>query len=73
MLEFSRQWLRKVLANAPLALGLTMQAVDVGLEAGLEQGLRFEAAAFGLTAATDDKREGTRSFIEKRQPVFAGK
>src|ERR1700719_380993 len=40
LLEFSRQWLRKALANAPLALGLTMQAVDVGLEAGLEQGLR---------------------------------
>ena len=52
LLNFSRQWLRKVLANAPLALGLTMQAVDVGLEAGLEQGLRFEAAAFGLTTAT---------------------
>lgn len=73
LLEFSRKWLRKALANAPLAVGLAMQAVDVGLEAGLEQGLRFEAAAFGLTAATDDKREGTRSFIEKRQPVFAGK
>jgi enoyl-CoA hydratase len=73
LLEFCREWLRKVLANAPLAVALTMQAVDVGLEAGLEQGLRFEAAAFGLTAATEDKREGTRAFLEKRQPVFAGK
>jgi enoyl-CoA hydratase/carnithine racemase len=73
LLEFSRQWLRKALGNAPLAVGLTMQAVDVGLEAGLEQGLRFEAAAFGLTTATEDRREGTRAFIEKRQPVFAGK
>jgi len=73
LLEFSRKWLRGVLANAPLALGLTLQAVDVGLETGLEQGLRFEAAAFGLTTATDDKREGTRAFLEKRQPAFAGK
>jgi enoyl-CoA hydratase len=73
LLEFSRQWLRKVLANAPLSLGLTMQAVDVGLEAGLEQGLRFEAAAFGLTTATEDKREGTRAFLEKRPAAFAGK
>ncbi len=73
LLEFSRQWLHKVLANAPLALGLTMQAVDVGLEAGLEQGLRFEAAAFGLTTATEDRREGTRAFLEKRTPAFAGK
>lgn len=73
LLEFSRQWLRKVLANAPLALALTMQAVDVGLEAGLDQGLQFEAAAFGLTTATEDKREGTRAFLEKRKPAFAGK
>ena len=73
LLEFSRQWLRKVLANAPLALGLTLQAVDVGLEAGLEQGLRYEAAAFGLTTATEDKREGTRAFLEKRPAAFAGK
>ncbi len=73
LLEFSREWLRKVLANAPLAVALTMQSVDVGLEAGLEQGLQFEAAAFGLTAATEDKCEGTRAFLEKRQPVFAGK
>jgi enoyl-CoA hydratase len=73
LLDFCRQWLRKVLANAPLALGLTLEAVDVGLEAGLEQGLRFEAAAFGLTTATEDKREGTRAFLEKRAPAFAGK
>jgi enoyl-CoA hydratase len=73
LLEFSRQWLRKVLANAPLAVGLALQAVDVGLEAGLEQGLRYEAAAFGLTTATEDKREGTRAFLEKRAPAFAGK
>jgi enoyl-CoA hydratase len=73
LLEFSREWLRKVLSNAPVALGLTLQAVDLGLEAGLEQGLRFEAAAFGLTTATEDKREGTRAFLEKRQPAFAGK
>ena len=72
LLEFSRQWLRKALANAPLALGLTIEAVDTGLEAGLEPGLRFEAAAFGLAATTEDRREGTRAFLEKRQPVFAG-
>jgi len=73
LLDFSRQWLQKVLVNAPLALGLTLQAVDVGLEAGLDQGLRFEAAAFGLATASEDKREGTRAFLEKRQPIFAGK
>jgi enoyl-CoA hydratase len=45
----------------------------VGQDAGLEEGLRLEAAAFGLCAATEDCREGTRAFLEKRKPAFAGK
>jgi enoyl-CoA hydratase len=73
LLEYSRAWLRKVLANGPLALGLVVEAVDAGLNCGLEEGLRFEAAAFGISAATEDRREGTRAFLEKRRPVFAGK
>jgi enoyl-CoA hydratase len=47
--------------------------VDVGLSSGLEEGLRFEAAAFGVSAATDDCREGTRAFLEKRRAAFTGK
>jgi enoyl-CoA hydratase len=73
LLNYSRAWLHKVLANGPLALGLVIESVDVGLDSGLEQGLRFEAAAFGVSAATEDRREGTRAFLEKRRPAFAGK
>jgi enoyl-CoA hydratase len=73
LLAFSRDWLYKVLANGPQAVSLAMEAVDVGLDCGLEQGLRFEATAFGLTAATEDRREGTSAFLEKRKPAFAGK
>jgi enoyl-CoA hydratase len=73
LLQHSRAWLAKVLANGPLALGLALDAVDAGLSSGLEEGLRFEAAAFGLSAATEDRREGTRAFLEKRKPAFAGK
>jgi enoyl-CoA hydratase len=73
LLAHSRAWLGKVLANGPLALGLVMEAVDVGLDSGLDEGLRFEAAAFGISAATEDRREGTRAFLEKRKPAFAGK
>jgi enoyl-CoA hydratase len=50
-----------------------MDAVDAGLDAGLEAGLRYEAAAFGMAASTEDRREGTRAFLEKRKPAFAGK
>jgi enoyl-CoA hydratase len=73
LLNHSRAWLRKVLANGALALGLVVEAVDVGLNCGIEEGLRFEAAAFGAIAATEDRREGTRAFLEKRRPAFAGK
>ena len=63
----------KMLANAPAALSLTMEAVDVGLACGLDQGLQFEATAFAVSAATEDKREGTQAFLEKRKPNFSGK
>jgi enoyl-CoA hydratase len=73
LLDFSRGWLAKVLANGPLALGLVMDAVDTGMSCGLDDGLRFEAEAFGVSAATEDRREGTRAFLEKRRAVFTGK
>jgi len=73
LLPFSRAWLQKVLANGPCAVALALEAVDVGLDCGLEEGLRFEAAAFGLAAATEDRREGTQAFLERRKPAFAGK
>ena len=73
LIERCKQWLRKALANAPLALALTLEAVDTGLNTGLEEGLRFEAVAFGLAAATEDRSEGMRAFLEKRQAAFAGK
>jgi enoyl-CoA hydratase len=73
LLNYSRAWLAKALANGPVALRLTLESVDVGLETGLQAGLRFEAAAFGVCAATEDRREGTRAFLEKRRPAFKGK
>ena len=73
LLQHCRAWIEKVLANAPLALGLVIDAVDVGLSSGLEEGLKYEAAAFGVSAATEDRREGTKAFLEKRRAVFAGK
>ncbi|HEX4136173.1 MAG TPA: enoyl-CoA hydratase-related protein [Bryobacteraceae bacterium] len=73
LIATAKQWARKVVANGPLAVALTMESVDAGLDGGLQAGLRFEAMAFGLTAASDDRREGTTAFLEKRKPVFSGK
>jgi enoyl-CoA hydratase len=73
LLDTARQWARKVIANGPLAVALTMESVDAGLDGGLQTGLRFESMAFGLTAASEDRREGTAAFLQKRKAVFTGK
>jgi enoyl-CoA hydratase len=73
LIDFARELLGKMLANAPVAVALTMHAVDSGMNCSLDEGLRFEAAAFGLAASTADMKEGAAAFLEKRKPVFAGK
>jgi len=73
LLDHSRGWLAKVLANSPAAAALVIDAVDAGLDVGLEAGLKYEATAFGMSAATEDCKEGTRAFLEKRRAVFTGK
>ena len=65
--------LKKIGANAPIAVKLSLEAVNKGLETGQEQGLLLEAAYFGLCAATEDKKEGTSAFLEKRTPHFRGR
>ena len=73
LLYAAKAWALRVLTNGPLAVALAMESVDAGLDGGLDAGLRFEAMAFGLTFASEDRREGTAAFLEKRKPVFAGK
>jgi enoyl-CoA hydratase len=65
--------MRAILSKGPVALALTLEAVDRGLEGTLEEGLRHEADAFGLVASTRDMKEGLTAFLEKRPPKFLGK
>lgn len=58
---------------APLALRGTLDAINVGGECGIEEGLQYETAQFGLMFSTDDMHEGTRAFLERRKPVFSGR
>ena len=64
---------RKIIANAPLAVKYAMEAIEHGVEMTQEEGLFLEATLFGLCCATEDMREGTKAFLEKRPPVFQGK
>jgi enoyl-CoA hydratase len=73
LLNEARNMMNTILANGPLAVALCVEAIDRGLEMSLEEGLILEANHFGLLAATDDMREGTRAFLEKRTPEFKGK
>jgi enoyl-CoA hydratase len=63
----------KIIANAPVAVKFTMEAIERGSEMPLEQGLFLEATLFGVACATEDMREGTRAFLEKRPAAFQGK
>jgi enoyl-CoA hydratase len=64
---------KKIIANAPLAVKYALEAVERGMEMPQEEGLYLEATLFGLCCATQDMREGTRAFLEKRPPKFEGR
>lgn len=64
---------QKIIANGPLAVQYTMEAVNKGMETPLAEGLYIEAALFGMACATEDQREGTKAFLEKRPAQFKGR
>ncbi|MEA3070216.1 MAG: enoyl-CoA hydratase [Alphaproteobacteria bacterium] len=65
--------LNKIASNAPIAVKLALEAANKGLETSQDEGLLLEASYFGLCAATEDKKEGTTAFLEKRAPQFQGR
>lgn len=73
LMQTARALMQKILANAPLAVALCIEAVDRGLGMALDDAMVLEANHFGMLAATDDMREGTAAFLEKRQPAFRGR
>ncbi|MCU1234815.1 MAG: enoyl-CoA hydratase [Candidatus Solibacter sp.] len=65
--------LNQIGANAPLSVKFALEAVNKGLETNLFEGLALEATLDALCASTDDKKEGTSAFLEKRAPKFQGR
>jgi enoyl-CoA hydratase len=63
----------KIIANAPLAVQYAMEAVNKGMDMTLAEGQFLEASLFGVCCATEDKKEGTTAFLEKRPVQFKGK
>ena len=73
LLDFSKKLLLKILSKGPLAIGLTIGCVNAYFDQGGEAGYKAEATAFGQAFATEDFREGTTAFLEKRAANFQGK
>jgi len=65
--------LKQMFSNAPIAVKYSLEAVNKGLETSQAEGLALEASLFGLCSGTEDKKEGTSAFLEKRAAKFQGR
>lgn len=73
LLEAAKTMAQKIMKNAPYAVRLCKDAVNMGLDIDLDAGQEYEATLFGVTCATNDKKEGMSAFVEKRKATFTGK
>ncbi|HVF36259.1 MAG TPA: enoyl-CoA hydratase-related protein [Candidatus Saccharimonadia bacterium] len=69
----TRKLAAQLAASAPHALRGILDAIVLGGEAPIDVGLDYESQAFAVCVATDDMREGTKAFLEKRKATFAGR
>jgi enoyl-CoA hydratase/carnithine racemase len=65
--------LKQIMANAPIAVKFSLEAANKGMDTSQAEGFALEASYFGICAATEDKKEGTSAFLEKRAPQFHGR
>ena len=73
LMDDAKAMAEEIISGGPCALALVIQAVNEGLETTLENGLQIEAELFGSCASTEDWKEGTQAFVEKRKADFKGK
>jgi enoyl-CoA hydratase len=73
LMQRAAELVDQIAANAPIAIGFAIKAINAGLEGSLAEGLALEGALFAVCADTEDKQEGASAFLEKRQPKFAAR
>ena len=73
LMDDARKLAASLAAKAPIAMRFIIDAVNKGLDMPLAEAQNYEATLFGLVASTEDMREGTKAFLEKRKAEFRGK
>jgi len=73
LLTEARKLAEELASRAPVAVRYIINAINAGLEMPFAAACVYEATLFGLVAATEDMREGTKAFLEKRKPAFKGR
>lgn len=73
LLSAARKMAQTIISRGPLAVRYCIETINRGLNMPLQEGISYEATMMGVLLASDDKTEGTRAFLEKRQPKFTGK
>ncbi len=72
LMDTARTMAQTIAEKAPLALAFAKRAVYEGLETSPRVGNEIETTYFGLAVGTDDRKEGTTAFLEKRAPMWQG-
>ena len=72
LIQTCQQLADEIMANGPLAIEYSIQAINQGLDKTLGEGLLLEADLFGKACLTEDSKEGTLAFLEKRKADFKG-
>jgi enoyl-CoA hydratase/carnithine racemase len=73
LIYYAEAILQKIASNAPIAIRFALEATNKGMETSQSEGQLLEASYFGLCAGTEDKKEGTTAFLERRPPQFRGR
>jgi len=73
LMDETKKLASELAAKPPIAMRYIIEAVNRGLEVSFDKGEFLEATLFGLVASTEDSREGTAAFLEKRKADFKGK
>jgi enoyl-CoA hydratase len=69
----ARKLAAQLAKSAPIAMRYIINAVNKGVEIPFAEACQYEATLFGLVASTDDMKEGTAAFLEKRKAAFRGR